>query len=147
MAEITKRTRGVVIASVVFLVIAFLAGFIPQYRRAERLESELTAQRGKLTKLESNARLGTAALLASAMFLETSRMNYGNASRIASQFFSHVRSLLAETDDASTRAGLEQIVAKRDSVVAALARGDSGVQAELQQILDRLLALVRTKAG
>jgi hypothetical protein len=135
------------IASAVLLVLAFLAGFIPQYRRAERLEAELGAERSHLRRLESNARLVTAQRLASAMFLETSRMNYGSASEIAAQFFSHIRTLISETEDAATRGELEQIAAKRDSVVAALARGEAAGQLEIQQILDRLLALVRAKSG
>lgn len=140
------RTRALFIGSSILLVVVFLGGFIPQYRRAGRLEAELAAQRERLRTLESNARFATGAHLASALYLESSRLNYGTASELAGEFFNHVRSLIGVTADASTRGELEEIAKKRDQVVAALARGDATVQTDVREILQKFLGIVRRQA-
>jgi hypothetical protein len=139
----TRRNQVILIASGVLLIVAFLGGFIPQYRRANRLEAELNSTRARTGMLEANAQLSTLESLASSMYLQATRMNYGNASRIATEFFSKVRRLQSETTDAATRRELEQIAGHRDTVVAALARGDSAAVGEIQQILESLLELLR----
>jgi hypothetical protein len=138
----TKRT-AIVIASVVLILAAFLAGFWPQYQRAGQFESELATQRERVRILEANQRLAAAAHLASAMFLESSKLNYGVASEMAGEFFSRVRTLIGEATDPTVRHELEEIAAKRDSVVAALAKGDAAVQTDMRDILQRMLAIAR----
>jgi hypothetical protein len=117
---------------------------VPQYRTAGRLQSELAAEREKVRALNWNARIGASTRVAAAMLLETSRLNYGNASQLATEFFSQVRRLIGETNDSTVRQRLEQIAVKRDSVVAALARGDAGVQPQIQDVLQQMLELARS---
>jgi hypothetical protein len=139
----TRRSRTLIIVAALALIAVFLLGYIPQYQRARQFETELQTNRERIRSLESDAKLAKGTQMAAAMVLEADRKNYGNASQIASEFFSHVRALTSEAADESTRTALQSVSAKQDAVVAALARGDAAVESDLQEILQTMLRISR----
>ncbi len=105
----------------------FLIGFLPPYVRAGRLESELGNARQRIDLLELRDAAGL-------LYFEAAQKNYGLAGTEASRFFDRVRETAAETKDANLRRALEEILTSRDSVTAALARGNGSVLDVLQTL-------------
>jgi hypothetical protein len=106
-------------------VAVFLLGFVPQCGRANRLGSELR----QLRDASTGADLRDTAALA---YLQASQKNYGLAAETAGRFFNQVHNAVNQTQDAARRKALEELLAPRDRITAALAKGDPGVIADLQ---------------
>ena len=68
----------------------------------------------------------------------TMRQNYGLALEHSSRFFDAVRTEAAATLDPGLRDGLNEVLGKRDSVTAALAKADASVIGILHAIELRL---------
>jgi hypothetical protein len=66
------------------LVIAFLAGFIPQYLKVNRLDAELRQARLGNTSAELRDLVGLA-------YFQANQKNYGIAAGTTGRFFSRVR--------------------------------------------------------
>jgi type II secretory pathway pseudopilin PulG len=117
-----------VIVVVVLLLVAFSAGFIPQYAKGKRLERELGAARHE----NSLAQLRDLAGLA---YLQASQKDYGLASATSTSFFDRAREVANQTPDASGRKPLEDLLSLRDQITGELAKGDPGVVSDLQTLL------------
>jgi hypothetical protein len=105
----------------------FLVGFVPQYVKVNRLENELHRSRQEATGTELRDLIGF-------VYVQASQKNYGLAAETSSRFFDRVREVANQTQDANRRKGLEGLLALRDSVTAALAKGDSATMGDLQQL-------------
>lgn len=116
----------VIIAAVV-LIVVFLVGFVPQYAKANRLDSELRQARLLNTSAELRDLVGVA-------YFQANQKNYGIAAGIIAQFFNRVREVANQAPDANTRKSLEELLAPRDKISAELAKGDPGVMADLQDL-------------
>jgi hypothetical protein len=116
-----------IIAAVVLLVVAFSAGFLPQYVKGKRLESELSAAKHE----NSLAQLRDLAGLA---YLQASQKDYGLAGGTSTSFFNRAREVVNQTPDASDRKLLEDLLTLRDQITGELARGDPGVVSDLQSL-------------
>ena len=119
--------KNKIIVAAVSLVAVFLIGFIPEYVRANRLESELRQSREAATGAELRDLIAFA-------YVQASQKNYGLAAETSSRFFNRVREVANQTQDASRQKALEELLAPRDSVTAALAKGDGAVMGDLQQL-------------
>jgi hypothetical protein len=117
-----------IISGVVLLLVAFCAGFIPQYAKGKRLEREL----GEARHANSLAQLRDLAGLA---YLQASQKDYGLASATSTSFFDRAREVANQTSDSSGRQPLEEILNLRDQITGGLARGDPGVVNDLQTLL------------
>lgn len=117
-----------IIVGVVLLMVAFSAGFIPQYAKGKRLERELSEARhaNSLAQLRD---------LASLAYLQASQKDYGLASATSTSFFDRAREVANQTLDSSGRQPLEEILNLRDQITGGLARGDPGVVNDLQTLL------------
>ena len=116
-----------VIISAVVLLIAFLAGFVPQYAKVNRLDAELR-----------QARLGNTSAdlrdLAGLAYIQATQKNYGIASGTTARFFSRLREAANQTPDASAKKAYEDLLISRDKITAELAKGEAGVMGDLQEL-------------
>ncbi|HOK45606.1 MAG TPA: hypothetical protein PLA43_08925 [Bryobacteraceae bacterium] len=119
------RNRYVLLAAA--LAAAFLLGFLPQYFKTRALRAELNE-----AALESSRmRLRDLAALA---YMQAGEKNYGLAAQTAAEFFDSVQKMAGQAETAEQRKMYEDIYSRRDTVTAALAKGDQGVLNELQSI-------------
>ena len=115
---------------IVLLVIVFLAGFVPQYVKVERLENDLSAakQENALAQLRD---------LAGLAFVQTSQKNYGLAGETTQQFFSRTREVANRALDANGRKALEDLLASQEKITAELAKGDPEALGDLQVLFEK----------
>ena len=110
-----------IIVAAVALIAVFLVGFVPQYAKAVRLESELRQSRQDAAGAAMRDLIGLA-------YVQASQKNYGLAAETSSRFFNRVRELANQTPDANRRKAL------RDKITAELAKGDAAVMGDLQEL-------------
>ena len=116
------------IVGVVLLLVAFSAGFLPQYAKGKRLEREL----GEARQENGLAQLRDLAGLA---YLQASQKDYGLAAGTSTRLFVRTREVANQTPDPSGRKPLEDLLSVRDQITAKLANGDPGVLNDLQALL------------
>ncbi len=129
-----------IIVMVVALIVAFSAGFIPQYVKGTRLERELSEARHE----NSLAQLRDLAGLA---YLQASQKDYGLAGATSTTFFNRTRELANQTPDSSGRKPLEDLLSLRDQITGKLATGDSGVVNDLQTLFVKTRQATVASAG
>jgi hypothetical protein len=122
-----KLTIGAVV-----LLGVFLAGFLPEYIRANRLA-------GQVEQARSEQQLGRARDLLGMVFLQTSLKNYGTAQQYAGTLFNEVRALSGQEHSSEVNQALQKILAARDDVTAQLARGDPASYGLIQGLYQVLL--------
>ena len=127
------------IVAAIALVAVFLVGFVPQYVKGNRLENELRQSRQEAKGAELRDLIGFA-------YVQASQKNYGLAAETSSRFFNRVREVANQTQDANRRKGLEDLLALRDSVTAALAKGDAAVMGDLQQLFVKVRQVTRSSS-
>jgi len=127
------------IVAAIALITVFLVGFVPQYVKVNRLENELRQSRQEATGAELRDLIGFA-------YVQASQKNYGLAAETSSRFFNRVREVANQTQDANRRKGLEDLLALRDSVTAALAKGDASVMGDLQQLFVEARQVARSSS-
>ena len=125
------------IVAAIALISVFLGGFVPQYVKTNRLENELRQSRQEAAGAELRDLIGFA-------YVQASQKNYGLAAETSSRFFNRVREVANQTQDANRRKGLEDLLALRDSVTAALAKGDAAVMGDLQQLFVKVRQVTRS---
>ena len=115
------------VISAIALVVVFLAGFVPQYAKVNRLEAELRQARLENTSAELRDLAGLA-------YIQASQRNYGIAAGTTARFFNRVRETANQTPDANARKAYEDLLISRDKIAAQLAKGDAGVMGDLQDL-------------
>jgi hypothetical protein len=130
--------RVVAALIVVLAVVAYIAGYWPEYQRRVALESEVASLRSERDSLDARARLARLLGLLLNVTEAVNAMNFGQAQTMSSTFFDDVRAEEALTEDSELRATLEGIHQNRDAVTSALARGDAGILATLHSMQIRL---------
>ncbi len=111
----------------VLLVVVFLAGFLPNYAKANRLQDELREAR----RAHSLAQLRDLSCLA---YFQASQKDYGLAGSTSTRFFDRTREAANQASDSSVRKPLEDLLSLRDPITAELAKGDPGVLIDLQAL-------------
>jgi hypothetical protein len=123
--------RGVVknrvIIAAVVLGAAFLVGFIPQYVKANRLDTELRQARQANFGAELRDLIGLA-------YVQANQKNYGLSAATMTRFFNRTRDVANQMADPNSRNGIENLLVTRDKVTAALAKSDAGVVDDLQEL-------------
>jgi hypothetical protein len=109
------------------LVAVFLLGFVPESIKASRLDTELRQSRAALTGAELRDLIGLA-------YLQANQKNYGLAAETSRRFFDRARAAASEAQDATRRKAIEDLLAPRDRITAALAKGDAAVIGDLQDL-------------
>ena len=70
-------------------------------------------------------------------YIQANQKNYGLAAETSSQFFNRAREVASQTQDASRRKALEDLLASRDKVTAQLAKGDAAVMGDLLELFNK----------
>jgi hypothetical protein len=115
---------------VVLLIVVFLAGFLPQYVNAKRLENKLRAARQENSLAELRDLVGLA-------YLQASQRDYGLAAGTSTRFFDRTREVANQTPNSSRSKSLDDLLNVRDKITTQLAKGDPGVLNELQTLFLR----------
>ncbi len=133
-----NRTTYIAVAAVLAIVVAYLAGYLPQ--RGQRVAAEQRAEQldGRLATAEARVRMAEVLGRSLAVKEAAMRNDFGRAGELASPFFDGVRAEVAATPDDALRAGLNDVLARRDAVTSALARADPASAGTLHQIEIRL---------
>ena len=119
------KNRIVVIVAA--LIAVFLLGFVPQAVKASRLDSELRQTREALAGANLRDLIGLA-------YVQAIQKNFGLAAETSGHFFNRVREVASQTQDAPRRKAIEDLLAPRDRITADLAKGDSAVIGDLQEL-------------
>jgi hypothetical protein len=113
-----------VLIAVGVLAAVFLAGYLPQQQNARKARRETARLELELSLARLQGKLGM-------MSYEASRNNFANAAALSSEFFDGLRESLVNpvlAGDASRKAKLAAVAARRDQVIADLARADPAVK-------------------
>jgi hypothetical protein len=135
--------RNRLILWLALLFAGFLAGFIPQYLKAQRSDAELSNTRQQLTSCRAETQLSQLRDTAAMMYLEATRKNYGIAQEYSQHFFDQVQQATAQTADPAVKKSLDDILKLRDPITAALAKGDPAVLSDLQSVLINVQAATK----
>lgn len=129
-----SRKRIAAIAAIVLVGVAFLAGYLPERRLRTAAQQEAVTLREQLEAAE--ARIRMAQLLGQALVVRevVVRQNYGQARELSSAFFDSVRREAGATPLDDFRSVLNEVLSRRDSVTASLAKADPGVVEVLHTI-------------
>jgi len=119
-----------IVVVIILLIVAFLAGFVPQYTKVTRLENDLAAakQENALAQLRD---------LAGLAFVQASRRNYGLAAGTSQKFFIRTREAANRAQDANGRKALEDLLASQDKITTELAKGDPEALGDLQVLFEK----------
>jgi hypothetical protein len=133
------RMKGLlVIAAAAVVAGAYLAGYWPERRVRIAAQAEVGALETRLATAEARVRVGE--LLGRALTLKevVMRQNYGQGLELSSPFFDAVRAETARPASSGLTDGLNEVLAMRDGVTAALAKADPQVVDTLHGIELRL---------
>jgi hypothetical protein len=126
--------RIAAVAAVILIGGAFLIGYVPEHRLRMAAEAQSRMVQEELATAEARIRMGE--LLGQALTIRevTMRQNYGQAQELSSSFFDGVQAEAARTPESAFRDALNEVLAKRDAVTAALTKADPGVVEILHMI-------------
>ena len=133
------RVKGLlVIAAAAVLAGAYLTGYWPERRVRIASQTEVGALETRLATAEARIRVGE--ILGRALTLKevVMRQNYGQGLELSSPFFDAVRVETARPASSELTDGLNEVLAMRDGVTAALAKADPQVVETLHGIELRL---------
>lgn len=101
------------------IVLAFLAGFLPQWSRANRLQDELVVAEHDLVMSRLEGQLGAA-------LAESLRSNYERSRQLMTDFFAGLDRQMDREAIANPRQRreLQAVLAQRDEIVTLLARAE-----------------------
>ena len=120
------------------LIAGFLAGFVLQYPRSQRLQQELSALTKQLESCHSSEQLSQLRDTATMTYLEATQKNYGKAGKYSGEFFDQAERIASSTEDPALRNLLRDILVMRDQITANLAKGDAAALSEIQPVVSKL---------
>jgi hypothetical protein len=124
----TKKIGVLILVWIGTVVIAFLAGYLPQH-------SQLRHDEAKIANFNSEMRLARLQILAGTLYLQTNERNYGLAATTSSQFFDQLRSSVELVGDPRLKQTLAELSKNEDQITAGLANGDPGVLPKVADLL------------
>ena len=119
--------RNRVVVWFIVVVVVFLAGFVPEYLSARRLNNELSrvTQENRYAELRDQAGL---------VYFLASQKNYGLAGNAATRFFARAGEAASQMRDANAGKPLQDLLNLRDKITAELAKGDPAALNDLQTL-------------
>lgn len=129
-----KKIAIAVAAALIVLVGVYVAGYWPQSRARASAEEQVRTLDGQLTAAQE--RLRVAELLGQVLTAKevAARRNYGQAQELSSTFFDRVRIETMSTGNSVLRNALNEVLGRRDVVIAALATSDPAVTEALHEL-------------
>ena len=123
-----------IVAFVVIVVLAFIAGYWPQHTRLLETQAQLAETSGQLVNAESTNRLCQLQDELLALVQVTGEKNYADATALSTKFFDEVRAEAGRTTEPGLKSALESVLDQRDAVTAALAQGNPAAHDLLVQL-------------
>jgi hypothetical protein len=117
------------------LIIGFLVGFLWQFTRAQKLESEIERVKQSFDACQKEALFSGLRDEISMAYFEVTRKNYGLAGEHSTKYFNILRTLLGTNQNPKLKQDFESLLSMRDRVTAGLAAGDPAIVEPLQQLL------------
>ena len=121
------RVKNTIIVAGALLVVAFLAGYLPTYAKANRLENQLR-------EVRHEHRLAQLRDLSCLAYFQASQKDYGLAAGTSARFFERTREVAAQTPQSGGRTALQDLLSGQDKITALLAKGDPGALDNLQTL-------------
>jgi SnoaL-like domain len=123
------------LAVVILLLVAFLAGFWTQHPKVQRLQAELSSTQQEAASTKARLQFAQLRDSGAMLYLQASLNRFDLAQEYSTRFFDQATQLAYQTTDAELKKRLESILTLRDKVTAGLATKDPGVVANLQSLL------------
>jgi hypothetical protein len=130
------RTKFVI--GLILLLVGFLGGFIPQYRKGRDTAEQLSTQGRELSTCRLSQQLSNVRDSAAMAYLQATQKNYGIATEYSKRLFDEAQKTASSTDDPGVRKLLGDVLAAREPIMADLANGDAAVISKLQPLLANL---------
>jgi hypothetical protein len=132
---------------VVLIVVAYFVGYWPERTKLQDAESRLAQQSSQLAGAQQTVRLCRLQDQILTLVQEAESQNYGDAMTLSTKFFNGVRDELNRANQPALKSSLQSILAQRDAITSALAKGDPAAQKLLQQQASILQQIVTQAAG
>jgi len=139
--------KFLVIAILVLLGAAYLAGYWPQHKQLRAAEQSSAQAQEQLASVQAVARVCRLENDLLALIGQTENQNYGEARNLSNVFFDDVRKEADRPQNAAFKSDLEAILAQRDAITAGLARTDSATTTTLRQVLVQMQQLMQKLAS
>ncbi|MCW5979078.1 MAG: hypothetical protein KIT09_13440 [Bryobacteraceae bacterium] len=130
--------RNKIIAAAAAVVVVFLIGFVPQFRKARAMRSELATGQERIASLEMKLKQAELRDLMGLAYLETNRKNFGTARQYSTEFFTKAPDVAAGTSDPALAGLLQEIQQRRDELTAGLAQARPEIRQEIEDIFLKL---------
>lgn len=132
-----RKTAGLIGIAIVVLVVVYFIGYWPARQQRVAAEARVATAESALAAAEQRVRIGE--LLGQLLTVKdlARRQDYGQALQQSTTFFDRLRT---ETSAAAgaLQQGLSEVLAERDAVTAALAKGDPAVLDAIERSEHRL---------
>jgi hypothetical protein len=136
--------KAAILLTLVLIFVAYLFGYWPEHGRLTASQQEVGALKAQLAEARAQVRMCVLQTRLFELIEKTREKNYGEALKLSSDFFDRVRTEFMQTERPDFKSALNSILQARDSVTAALAKGDgtasdvlSQASAQLRQIMER----------
>jgi hypothetical protein len=139
--------KFLVIAILVLLGAAYLAGYWPQHKQLRAAEQSSAQAQEQLASVQAVARVCRLENDLLALIGQTENQNYGEARNLSNVFFDDVRKEADRPQNAAFKSDLEAVLAQRDAITAGLARTDSATTTTLRQVLVQMQQLMQKLAS
>ena len=120
----------------ILLVTGFSVGFIPQYAKVRRLQTDLLNAKQQFASCQLSSQLSQLRDSAAMVYFEATRKNYGTAGEYSNRFFNEVQQLANQTTaDPNLKRAMEELLTLRNPITEDLSKGDAAVLPKLQDLL------------
>lgn len=126
-------TRKQLLIFAVAVTVALLAGYIPQYLRARGLTQDLETTRAQLSGCQAMNRVAGLRDLMGLAYVEVNQKNYGLAGQYVARFYEQAGKARGEVTDPGIQRVINEAMARRDEITAALARGDAAAAMPIER--------------
>ncbi len=130
-----RRGRLKPVSWLVWLILGFLAGFVWQFTRAQKLESEALKMKQSLAAYEKETVLSGLRDGISLTYFEVARKNYGLAGERFAGYFDQLRALSDANKNPELKQDFDSLLSMCNRVAARLSAGDPAVNEPLQEML------------
>lgn len=120
----------------ILLITGFLLGFIPQYVRARRLQTDSLNAKQQIASCQLKNQLSQLRDSVAMLYFEATRRNYGTAVEYSNRFFNEVQQVANQTNsDPNLKRAMEELLTLRNPITDDLSKGDAAVLPKLQDLL------------
>lgn len=125
----------------VALIVGFLLGFVPQYRKNSAMMQSNESLQSELGKTQARMAISGFTSRSALVYVEAEKHNFSVASESASSLFTDLRKYSDQVPDKNSKQQLEQILYLRDHIIAGLATADPAVVQQLQELFLKMQSI------